>query len=190
MRLYIGLVHFPVYDKNRRRIASAITTVDLHDISRVARTYAVKGFFVITPLCDQQMLAERIRSHWTEGFGARYNEYRKEAIRLVEIVPSLERAIHTIKQREGEPPLIIATDASRQDDRRISYAHARCMVRDERTIILVFGTAWGLDQRVLKQADYVLDPISGTTDYNHLSVRSAAAIILDRLAGQQKMLVD
>jgi hypothetical protein len=190
VRLYIGLVHFPVYDKNRRRIASAITTVDLHDISRVARTYAVKGFFVITPLCDQQMLAERIRSHWTEGFGARYNEYRKEAIRLVEIVPSLERAIHTIKQREGEPPLTIATDASRQDDRRISYAHARCMVRDERTIILVFGTAWGLDQRVLKQADYVLDPISGTTDYNHLSVRSAAAIILDRLAGQQKMLVD
>lgn len=184
MRLYVGLVHFPVYNKNHHRIASAITTVDLHDISRLARTYAVKGFFVITPLYDQQMLADRIRSHWIEGFGAQYNRYRKEAIQLVEIVPSLERAIDVIEQREGETPLTIATDASKQDDRCISYTHARSMVQDEKVIILVFGTAWGLDQTVLSGADYVLDPILGTTEYNHLSVRSAAAIILDRLAGK------
>jgi len=187
MRLYIGLVHFPVYDKNRRRIASAITPLDLHDISRAAKTYAAKGFFVITPLSDQQTLAQRIRRHWTEGFGARYNQHRKEAIQLLEIAPSLEQAMRVIAQREGETPLTIATDASRRDDRCISYSHARCLLRDERTIMLVFGTAWGLDQTVLKEADYVLDPISGATGYNHLSVRSAAAIILDRLAGEEKM---
>lgn len=184
MRLYIGLVHFPVYNKNHQKIASAITTVDLHDISRLARTYAVKGFFVITPLYDQQVLAERIRSHWTKGFGAQYNRDRKEAIQLVEIAPSLEGAIDVIEQREGETPLAIATDASKQEDRTISYAQLRCMVQDERVVILIFGTAWGLDQAVLNGADYVLDPISGRTDYNHLSVRSAAAIILDRLAGK------
>jgi hypothetical protein len=184
MRLYIGLVHFPVYNKNHQRIASAITTVDLHDISRLARTYAVKKFFVVTPLHDQQMLAKKICSHWTEGFGAQYNRYRKEAIQLVEIVPSLELAIGVIEQREGETPTTIATDASKPDDRRISYTHLRSMLRDKKVINLVFGTAWGLDQTVLKEADYVLDPISGTTGYNHLSVRSAAAIILDRLAGK------
>ena len=83
MRLYIGLLHYPVYDKNRRRIASAITTVDLHDLSRLARTYGVKSFFVINPLEDQQRLAERILHHWIDGFGAGYNRNRKEAIELM-----------------------------------------------------------------------------------------------------------
>jgi len=32
----------------------------------------------------------------------------------------------------------------------------------------------------------MLEPIAGTTGYNHLSVRSAAAIILDRLLGPRK----
>jgi hypothetical protein len=184
MRLYIGLVHFPVYNKNYQRIASAITTIDLHDIARLARTYAAKRFFVITPLDDQQRLAERIRSHWTKGYGARYNWHRKEAIELIEIVPSLEQAIDAIRAMEGEAPLIMATDASKQKHRSMSYERARCIIRSERAVILIFGTAWGLDQSVMERADYVLDPVLGRTDYNHLSVRTAAAIILDRVAGR------
>ncbi|MGW8301987.1 MAG: RNA methyltransferase [Desulfobacterales bacterium] len=31
----------------------------------------------------------------------------------------------------------------------------------------------------------MLEPIAGKTDYNHLSVRSAAAIIFDRLLGKK-----
>ena len=184
MRLYIGLVHFPVYNKNYRRIASAITTLDLHDIARLARTYAVKRFFVITPLDDQKTLAERVRSHWTNGYGAQYNRHRKEAMELVEIVPSLEQAIDAVETVEGEAPLVIATDASKQKDRSISYERARGIIQDERVVILIFGTAWGLDKNVLAGADYVLDPICGRTKYNHLSVRTAAAIILDRLTGR------
>ena len=38
--------------------------------------------------------------------------------------------------------------------------------------------------RCIDMADYLLDPVEGYTDYNHLSVRSAVAIILDRLAGR------
>jgi len=184
MRLYIGLVHFPVYNKNNQRIASAITTIDLHDIARLARTYDVRRFFVITPLDDQQRLADRIRSHWTNGYGARYNGHRKEAIELVEIVSSLEQAIDAIRTLEGEAPLILATDASKQKHRSISYEQARGLVRDEKVVILIFGTAWGLDQSIMEEADCVLDPIFGRTDYNHLSVRTAAAIILDRVAGR------
>ncbi len=49
--------------------------------------------------------------------------------------------------------------------------------------LLVFGTAWGLAEPFISKADYVLEPISGASDYNHLSVRTAAGIILDRLLG-------
>ena len=45
----------------------------------------------------------------------------------------------------------------------------------------MFGTGWGLDQSVFKGVDYVLDPINGIGEYNHLPVRAAIAIILDRL---------
>ena len=182
MYLYIGLVHYPVYNKNNERIASAISTVDLHDIARVAKTYDVRKFFVITPLVDQQVLAERIRRHWTNGFGAGYNSDRKDAFELVAIVPSLEQAILTTTEIEGKVPLLIATDASIQNDRSISYERAREIIQDSRVIILLFGTAWGLDKSIIDRADYVLDPISGKSNYNHLSVRAAAAIVLDRLA--------
>ncbi len=183
MRLYAGLVHYPVYNRNHEIIASAITPVDLHDIARSAKTYDVKRLIVVTPLDDQQGLAEQIRWHWTKGYGARYNRHRKEAFELVSVVPSLEKAIEDITESEGEHPLVIATDASRQRGRAISYQLTRVLILEERVVILLFGTAWGLDQAVMKRADYILAPISGKRDYNHLSVRTAAAIILDRLVG-------
>jgi hypothetical protein len=52
-------------------------------------------------------------------------------------------------------------------------------------IVLAFGTAWGLSPAFMAEADFVLEPLAGSGDYNHLSVRSAAAIILDRLLGRR-----
>ena len=184
MRLYIGLLHYPVYNKNFQRIASAITTFDLHDLSRIVRTYGVKKFFVITPLKDQQRLAERVLKHWITGYGARYNRYRKEALELITISPSLEASIKEIVETEGEEPLLIATDAGKQKARSITYSKAKEILNSEKIVIIIFGTAWGLDKEVINRADYILDPIQGNTDYNHLSVRTAAAIILDRLTGR------
>ncbi|MGD2127384.1 MAG: RNA methyltransferase, partial [Desulfobacteraceae bacterium] len=112
MRLYMGLLHYPVYNKNYQRIASAITSFDLHDLSRLARTYGVKRFFVITPLEDQQRLAERIMKHWTVGYGASYNPHRKEALELIEIWTSLEDCVREVTKVEAEKPCIMATDAS------------------------------------------------------------------------------
>ena len=184
MRLYIGLLHYPVYDKNRQRIASAITTLDLHDLSRLARTYGVKRFFVINPLKDQQRLAERVLRHWAIGFGATYNRHRKEAIQLIGIVSTLEASIREIADIEGEVPLLIVTDASKQVERSLTYSEAADIINSERVVILMFGTAWGVDAEIMRKADYVLEPVEGGTDYNHLSVRTAAAIILDRLIGR------
>jgi len=180
----MGLVHYPVYNKNHERIASAITTIDLHDLARLARTYLVKRYFVITPLEDQQQLAERVIRHWTTGYGAVYNRHRKEAMERVEVVPALEASLNRIHVWEDESPLLITTDAASQPIRPITYEGTRRILQtDERVVFLLFGTAWGLDLSLVSGADYALDPIYGKTDYNHLSVRTAAAIILDRLVG-------
>ena len=187
MRLYVGLLHYPVYNKNHERIASAITTFDLHDCSRLARTYGVKAFFVVTPLEDQQELARRVLRHWTVGHGAEYNSNRKEALELMRVSPSLEACVEEITKWEAQKPLLIVTDAAKKKAPTLTYAQAKPMVRADKAVLLLFGTAWGLVDEVFKQADYLLDPIEGYTDYNHLSVRSVAAIILDRLAGRDQL---
>ncbi len=158
--------------------------MDIHDMARLARTYEVRKFFVVTPLEDQQCLVERIRSHWTEGYGATYNRDRRDAMGLVAVSDSLEQAAQEMTRSEGERPLLVATDASWHEERRISYGGLRDLIHgDQKVVGLLFGTAWGLAPAVYGCADFILDPICGRGEYNHLSVRSAAAIILDRLAG-------
>jgi tRNA (guanine37-N1)-methyltransferase len=183
-RLYVGLVHHPVYNKHHERIASAITTFDLHDLSRLAKTYGVKRLYVITPLEDQQELAGRVIRHWTEGYGATYNPNRKEALELIAVCATIHECVREVAGIEGERPLLVSTDASVKRPEVLGYSQAAGMVRAGRVILLLLGTAWGLDEEVFGQADYFLAPIETDTDYNHLSVRSAAAIILDRLAGR------
>ncbi|MCP4579933.1 MAG: RNA methyltransferase [Deltaproteobacteria bacterium] len=183
MRLYVGLVHYPVYNKHQETIASAITPVDIHDFARLGKTYGIEGFFVITPLEDQQALAHRILRHWITGFGARYNRHRKEALSLVSVASSLEMVVKEVKEREGDTITVVATDATLQEDRGVSYEALKRIVVSNKVVLLLFGTAWGLHEEILQKADHILDPISGRTGYNHLSVRTAAAIILDRLIG-------
>ena len=183
MRLHLGLVHYPVYDKNGERIASAVTPVDIHDLARIARTYGAGTFQIITPLKDQQELVDRIRTHWTAGFGASYNPDRREAVQRVAVADTLEDGIHNIHRREGEAPFVVATDAGGQQENMLSFSDMQALLRDERVVFLLFGTAWGLDRDVLQQADAVLEPIRGIDGYNHLPVRAAAAIIVDRLVG-------
>ncbi|MFW6237145.1 MAG: RNA methyltransferase, partial [Desulfosudaceae bacterium] len=90
--LYLALLHYPVVNKSGQVIASAVTNLDLHDIARAARTYGVAGFYVVTPLEDQQRLVERIVNHWTVGDGARYNPKRAEAMALIRLAATLEAA--------------------------------------------------------------------------------------------------
>ncbi len=183
MALYAGLVHYPVYNKNKETIASAITTLDLHDLARVACTYGIRRLFVITPLEDQQELGKRILEHWINGPGASYNPHRRQALELVEITSSIEEAVSTIRAEEGEAPLTMATDASPKGNSVISFEYARKLINGQRPVFLLFGTAWGLHRKIFQEMDFVLEPVWGKTDYNHLSVRTAAAIIIDRLVG-------
>ena len=53
----------------------------------------------------------------------------------------------------------------------------------ERPVLLVFGTGHGLAFEALERCDGALRPIRYLEGYNHLPVRGAAAIVLDRLLG-------
>lgn len=175
-------MHHPVVNKDGEVIASAVTNLDLHDLARIGCTYGVPRFYVVTPLTDQQALVERILAHWVSGFGGSYNPRRRTAMERVRTCEGLDRAVAAVARREGRTPRIVATSAQ-AGPRRIGFRRLRAMLADGRPTMLVFGTAWGLAEAVLAGADHVLAPIEGTDGYNHLPVRAAAAIVLDRLAG-------
>lgn len=181
MPFYIGLVHYPVYNKSGKVIVSAITNLDLHDLARLAKTYGAEGFYVINPLLDQQDLARRIRAHWTGDHGAAYNKDRSEAMALLSVVPTLAQAITEIREKEGTVPVLIATDAGNDNGKTVPYPFVRGILMSHRAAIILFGTAWGIAKELIGDVDYLLEPILGISGYNHLSVRTAAAITLDRL---------
>ena len=183
--IYIGLLHHPVYNKNHDLVTSAITNLDIHDIARTARSYNLDGYFIINPDKEQQDLARSITRHWLEGHGSRYNYERGKALKLVEIANSLEDTIDIINKRHGTAPTLLATTASISDsleDLRISFKMARQMLSDNETpYLILLGTGWGMAETVLRNSDYIIEPLRCEGDYNHLSVRAAAAIIIDRL---------
>src|SRR5262245_24012853 len=181
--IYVALIHFPVYDKNHQVVTTAITNMDIHDIARSARTYGVTAFYVIHSVTALQKLAAKIIHHWEHGYGSQYNDTRKSALALARLKGTLDETILDIERECGIKPILIATTA-KEGPGRISFARLREMLRKERRpILLLLGTGWGLTEEILSQAEFVLEPIMGRTDYNHLSVRSAAAIVFDRLLG-------
>jgi len=184
-RLYLALIHYPVLDRKGEIIAAAVTNLDLHDIARAARTYGVKAFYCITPLADQRALMQELVRHWTAGYGARHNPDRCAAMGLLRISDSLEKAVDAVTAEEGEAPLTVATSARRQPG-TIDFSTLRNRLSAGRPHILMLGTASGLAPQTIKACDAVLEPIEGG-GYNHLSVRSAAAIILDRLLAGSRM---
>lgn len=179
-KLVIALVHHPVVDKNGQTITAAVGSLDLHDIARAARTYGVQGYYIVTPLSDQQALVQRIIGHWDNGAGANYNPDRGEALALIRLAPTLGAVRRELRARYGVAPRVVVTSA-RMADSDLSYGALRCLVQQGEPVLLVFGTAWGLAPETVAAADYRLAPIEGTDGYNHLAVRSAAAIILDRI---------
>lgn len=183
--MYLGLVHYPIYNKNSEVISTAITNFDIHDISRTSRTYDIKKYFVIHPLESQAALAREMMGYWQEGFGSTYNPDRKEAFSILDIVSDIPAAVDRISELEGCPPLVITTDA-RKYDNTVSYRQMRQQIATgSRPCLVLFGTGWGIEKAVMAQFDFILEPIYGRGDYNHLPVRSAVAVILDRLLGEE-----
>lgn len=108
------------------------------------------------------------------------NPDRAEALSLVSVVDDLDGVLEAIREREGTQPVIFATGAA-STKTSVSFTEAREIIHSATPSVILFGTGWGLTEETKQRADYLLDPITGNTGYNHLSVRSAAAIIVDRL---------
>lgn len=183
--VYLALLHYPVYDKNHQVVTTAVTNMDIHDICRAGKTYGVQGFYLVTPVKPLQKLALKIIDHWELGYGSQYNVTRKDALALARISDNLDDAIIDIDKETGQKPLIVVTSARDTGTPRTSFVALQEMLHmTTQPFLVIFGTGWGLTETIIAQADYVLEAVEGGTDYNHLSVRSAAAIILDRLLGE------
>ena len=185
--IYLALLHHPVYDKEHTVVTTSITNMDIHDISRSAKTFGVKRFFVVNPVPTLRALAEKILEHWRVGYGSTYNVTRKDALEVVSLTKTLEETLQVVREEAGEAPHVIATSA-KDGGKRLSFPELRRRIGDSGPpLLLLLGTGWGLTEEVLDQADAFLEPIHGVGAYNHLSVRAAAAILLDRLLGQRSV---
>ncbi len=179
--IYLGLIHSPVYNKRGEQITTTVTNMDLHDIARAGKTYNLKRYYVINPLKTQQALVRRMKKYWSSEYGAEYNLNRQEAFSVLKIGDNLKGVVEEIEQETGLKPLLVATSA-RDNLRQVSYLKLReTIFTSHQPFLFLFGTGWGLTRETLDLCDYVLEPIVGRGDFNHLSVRSAVSIILDRL---------
>ncbi len=180
-RTYVALVHHPVYDKNHTVVATSVTNLDIHDIARACRTYGLGGYHLVHPVAAQRELASRIVSHWLAPEGLAQNDLRSAALSLVRVTPSIEEVVREIENKHHVPPVIVATSARPQPNSVAVHEFLADTTLQARPLLLLFGTGWGLVDEWMERADRILRPIVGPSDYNHLSVRSAVAILLDRL---------
>jgi hypothetical protein len=179
-RFAVVLVHYPVLGRAGETLTSAITNLDVHDIARSARTYGASAFYLVHPILAQRALVDRIVEHWTTGSSAARIPTRKRALELVRTQASLADVI-----AEFGPSELWMTSASALAQ-QTGYPDARAILESEGPpVLLLFGTSWGLAPEVTALATLSLPPLAARvpSGFNHLSVRAACAIILDRLLG-------
>lgn len=181
--LAIALVHYPVYNKHHEVVTSALTNLDQHDIARSSKTFGLDRFYIVTPSEEQRNLAERISGHWQQGWGAGYNPDRQQALDIVRVTPSLATAVEEFQSSFEKKVKIVVTGAARRSGSMAMSTLKNLLHEADQPFLLVLGTGWGLTDELFSSADLILAPILGNGPYNHLSVRSAAAIMLDRLKG-------
>lgn len=170
--------------KERKPGTTSVTSVDIHDIARSSATYGIKNYFIVTPLIDQQKIVNTLMDFWMNGVGIDYNPVRHEAIKRLRVAPSINDALREIEEKEGSKPLLIATSARKvEGGNHITFFDQEEVWRHKRPVVFIFGTGQGLTPELVGRCDYILPPIVGFSSFNHLSVRSAVAVILDRWLG-------
>ncbi len=182
-RVAVGLLHHPMLSRHGEALTTTLTSIDVHDIARAVRTYGLHAFYVIHPLPSQRQLAERIRRHWTEGGGGQRIPERAVALGVLRVVADVDAACRDLGP--GAERWTTAASDRRGDAVDFDAARRR-LAADGPPVLLCFGTGWGMTPAFIDAADVRLAPIRAAQDsgYNHLSVRAAAAVVLDRLFGQ------
>jgi hypothetical protein len=180
----VALVHHPVYDRHQDVVTTSVTSVDIHDIARTARTYGCEPYYMVTPIVAQQAMMRRVTEHWVDGEGTKADHPRVEAMSRIQVIGSLAAAVADLQTRHGVAPRVVVTGAGFQDGITTFRDMRQELERgDHPSWLIVFGTGWGLTKELVAGADRRLEPILGLQGFNHLSVRAAVAIVLDRLLG-------
>jgi hypothetical protein len=188
-RLAIGLVHYPILDRQKKIVATNVTNFDIHDIARASKVYGVERYYIIHPMKEQLMFVDRILDHWRVGEGSKFNPFRKTALTNVLTSPSLEAAVrHWREDGDATDCFTVATHARPvSTTKNYSFPELRQEIRQPgaKPCFLIFGTGFGLTEELMQSCDGVLESIKGAPpqDYRHLSVRSAVSICLDRIMG-------
>lgn len=182
--LFAALVHFPVLNRAGKTVTSAITSLDLHDLARAGRTYGLRAAFIAHPVAEQRRFAQAVVDHWRFDYGRTYDSRRREALEILRIVADLDEAVREAQALAGSAPLLVPTSARTTEGISAGELRSRLEAPGARPMMMLFGTAFGLAPAVFERADLVLAAVRGPGDYNHLSVRSAMSIILDRLRGR------
>jgi tRNA (guanine37-N1)-methyltransferase len=178
-RTHLALVHHPVLDRTGKVVTSALTNFDVHDLARSALTYGLAAYHLITPITSQREKAEHIAALWQAD---ELPSSRGGALARVRTSPSIADLI-----AELDNPRVVATSA--RDDafanvpRRTPHQLVAEAAQDSRPLLLLLGTGHGLADSLIPDVSCMLAPIEGASDWNHLAVRSAGAILLDRLFG-------
>ncbi|MBN1364122.1 MAG: RNA methyltransferase [Syntrophaceae bacterium] len=181
--LYLALLHYPVYNKKGEVVTTAIANMDIHDIARIAKTYAANAFYIVNPVEGQRSLAREIVGHWRNGYGADYNKFRKHAFELINIKASLKEVVEDITRQTGVMPKSIVTGANFSGE-VLKFSDLRKMLKTgDIPYLLIFGTGSGIADELINSCDFQLEQIKGVSGYNHLAVRSAVAIIMDKIMG-------
>jgi tRNA (guanine37-N1)-methyltransferase len=185
---YAALLHSDVLVSTVKTVGTtSVTSLDIHDIARSGRTYGISEYYIVTPLSDQQKVVQKLLDFWQNGPGRPYNPNRFEAVNHVSVQESLDAVCACIEKQTGQVPIIVATSAvETQHVGLITYHDQERVWRHKRPVLIIFGTGRGLAPHIIERADYLLVPLEGITQFNHLSVRSAAAIIFDRWLGLNK----
>jgi len=183
-RTHLALVHHPVVDRTGAVITTALTNFDIHDLARSSLTYGLAGYHLVTPITSQRDKAAHIVRLWIDDA---QGEHRARALALVRTAESIEAVIAELSDRHGVAPMVVATSARRASfaelpRRSPSALHAEASASPAPLLILL-GTGWGLAEALIPSVSRMLAPIEGASEWNHLSVRSAGAVILDRLFG-------
>lgn len=183
--IFLGLVHYPVYNKNGQIVCTSVTNFDIHDISRLCRTYDINKYYIITNTLSQIEYTNRIISFWKKEDSIGFNKDRNIAFENTIVIDSIENAMIDIEKITGKKVNLITTSAKKFDN-SISYElMSKKIFNDDEVYFLIFGTGFGLTNEIMEKSTYILNPIRGNAKYNHLSVRSAVSIILDRLLGEK-----
>ncbi len=179
--LTVALVHHPVLNRRGDEITSTVDHLDVMDGSRLSLTYAVRRFYVVNPVPAQRALIERLIRHGNQAVG---RDDTRGAFTKTVWAPDLDTVIAEHEDELGVVPTVVATSA-RGSTRDTGFAALRERLHGGEAMLLLVGKAWGLAPRVREGADVELEPIEGGTGFNHLAVRSAMAILIDRLLGQR-----